>query len=198
MKIKRLGGVVAIAVVALGALAIAGCGGQQASASSNTAPSAAPSAAASPAGGPVLPVASDPIVNTSTKPGLEITGIMVENNVDPATKKDLSDRLQMTLVNSSSATMTDLEAYYTMTDSTTNKSEGYYQKLTGLTIAPGASQTIYFDTDSGPGHYPENVYSLYRTSPNEAVIDVKVSAPGYAPATAQVKKAVGTGEKAGE
>jgi hypothetical protein len=194
MRIKRLGGVVAVAVVALGALAIAGCGGQQASASSN----AAPSVAASPAGGPVLPVPSDPIVNTSTKPGLEITGIMVENNVDPVTKQDLSDRLQMTLVNTSSSTLSDLEVYYNMTDSKTNKSEGYYQKLTGLTIAPGASQTIYFDTESGPGHYPENIYSLYRTSPNEVVIDVKVSAPGYAPATAQVKKAVGTGEKAGE
>jgi hypothetical protein len=194
MRIKRLGGVVAVAVVALGALAIAGCGGQQASASSN----AAPSVAASPAGGPVLPVPSDPIVNTSTKPGLEITGIMVENNVDPVTKQDLSDRLQMTLVNTSSSTLSDLEVYYNMTDSKTNKSEGYYQTLTGLTIAPGASQTIYFDTESGPGHYPENIYSLYRTSPNEVVIDVKVSAPGYAPATAQVKKAVGTGEKAGE
>jgi hypothetical protein len=194
MRIKRLGGVVAVAVVALGALAIAGCGGQQASASSN----AAASVAASPAGGPVLPVPSDPIVNTSTKPGLEITGIMVENNVDPVTKQDLSDRLQMTLVNTSSSTLSDLEVYYNMTDSKTNKSEGYYQKLTGLTIAPGASQTIYFDTESGPGHYPENIYSLYRTSPNEVVIDVKVSAPGYAPATAQVKKAVGTGEKAGE
>lgn len=198
MKIKRLGGVVAIAVVALGALAIVGCGGQLANASSNTAPSVAPSVAASPVGGPVLPVASDPIMNTSTKPGLEITGIMVENNVDPATKKDLSDRLQMTFVNTSSSTLSDLEAYYDMTDSKTHKSEGYYQKLTGLTIVPGASQTIYFDTESGPGHYPENIYSLYRTSPNEVVIDVKVSAPGYAPATAQVKKAVGTGEKAGE
>ena len=143
----------------------------------------------------MLPVSSDPIVNTSTTPGLEITGIMVENNVDPATKKDLSDRLQMTLVNTSSATLSDLEAFYTMTDSTTNKSESYYQKLTGLTIDPGASQTIYFDTETGPGHYPENVYSLYRTSPNEVVIDAKVSASGFAPATSQVAKAVGTGEK---
>ena len=198
MKIRRIVAAAAVAAVALGALAVAGCGSQQSGSTSSTAPSSAPSAAASAAGGPVLPVSSDPIVNTSTKPGLEITGIMVENNVDPVTKKDLSDRLQMTLVNSSSATMTDLEAYYTMTDSTTNKSESYYQKLTGLTIAPGAIQTIYFDTDSGPGHYPENIYSLYRTSPNEVVIDVKVSAPGFAPATAQVKKAVGTGEKAGE
>ena len=198
MKIRRIVAAAAVAAVALGALAVAGCGSQQSGSTSSAAPSSAPSAAASPAGGPVLPVASDPIVNTSTKPGLEITGIMVENNVDPVTKKDLSDRLQMTLVNSSSATMTDLEAYYTMTDSTTNKSESYYQKLTGLTIAPGASQTIYFDNESGLGHYPENIYSLYRTSANEVVIDVKVSAPGFAPATAQVKKAVGTGEKAGE
>ena len=198
MKIKRIVAAAAVAAVALGALTVAGCGSQQSGSTSSAAPSTAPSAAASTAGGPVLPVASDPIVNTSTKPGLEITGIMVENNVDPATKKDLSDRLQMTLVNTSSSTLSELEAYYNMTDSTTNKSEGYYQKLTGLTIAPGASQTIYFDTDSGPGHYRENIYSLYRTSPNEVVIDVKVSAPGFAPATAQVKKAVGTGEKAGE
>ncbi len=194
MKTRRLVGIITIAAIAAGAAALAGCGGSNAAASG----SAAPSAAATQSSGPVLPVASNPIVNTSTKPGLEITNIMVENNVDPATQQALSDQLQMDLKNTSAETLTDLEIYYLMTDSTTKKTEGYYQKLTGLSLAPGETKTIFFDGGSGVGHYPENQYSLYRTSKNEVVIDVQVSASGYAPATAQVKKAVGTGEKAGE
>ena len=194
--------IITVAAIAVGAVAIAGCGGSSSGTSSSAAPTAggssAPVAAASQGGGPVLPVSSNPITNTSTKPGLEIKNIMVENNVDPATQQALPDQLQMDVTNTSSATMTDLEIYYLMTDSTTNKTEGYYQKLTGLSLAPGETKTIFFDGGSAAGHYPENQYSLYRTSKNEVVIDVQVSAPGFAPATAQVKKAVGTGEKAGE
>lgn len=202
MRTGRLVGIItATAALAVGAIAMAGCSSPTTT-SSSSAPAAgaasAPTAAASQASGQVLPVSTNPIVNTATKPGLEIKNIMVENNVDPATQQALSDQLQMNLTNTSTATQTGLEMYYLMTDSTTGKTEGYYQKLAGLTLAPGETRTIFFDGGSGNGHYPENQYSLYRTSKNEVVIDVQASAPGFAPATAQVKKAVGTGEKAGE
>jgi hypothetical protein len=146
----------------------------------------------------VLPVPSNPIVNTSTQPGLEVVNTAVENNVDPVTKKDLSDRLQITLKNSSTQPMSNLEVYYLMTDSKTGQTEGYYQMLDGFSLAPGATGTVYFDNETAPGHYPENLYSLYRTSKNEVVIDVEVSAAGYAIAKGQAKKGAGTGEVAGE
>jgi hypothetical protein len=164
-------------------------------ATSTTAGSTQTSAAGS---GLVLPVTKNPIVNTSTKQGLQITSAMAENNVDPATNKDLGDRLQITIKNTSSETLSDLEIYYQMKDTTTQATEGYYQKLTGFSLAPGAEGTVYFDNETGVGHYPENKFSLYRTSANEVVFTIEVSAAGYAPAMGEAVKAVGTGENPGE
>ncbi len=143
----------------------------------------------------VLPVAANPIKNDATVEGLKITDAMVENNVDPVTKKALSDQLQISLQNTATAATSGLEIYYKMTDSVTKKTEGYYQKLTGLKIEPGQTTTIYFDNKTGAGHYPENNYSIYRTSKNEVVISLEVSTPGLKPATFEVKKSIGTSEK---
>jgi hypothetical protein len=213
MKAQRLVVFVGVAAVAIGALTAAGCSSQQAvtvtSAStqtttgstvqSSTQTTAQSSTASSAAGSTqVLPVAQNPIVNTSTKEGLQIVSAMVENNVDPATNKDLSDRLQFTVKNTSSETLSDLEVYYQMKDTTTQKTEGYYQKLNGFSLAPGAEGTVYFDNETGAGHYPEDTFSLYRTSANEVVFSIEVSAPGYKPAIGEAVKAVGTGENPGE
>jgi hypothetical protein len=142
----------------------------------------------------LLPVAKNPIVNTATTPGLAITSAMVENNEDPVTKKALSDMLQITLENDSTTPMADFEIYYLMTDVTTKKTEGYYQKLTGLTLAAGETKTIYFDNGTGAGHFPDNKYSLYRSSKNEVSFDIQVSTAGFKPAIAAAKKSVGTTE----
>jgi hypothetical protein len=213
MKTQRLLVFVGVAVVAIAALAAAGCSSQQATTPSSTAAQGAAQSGAqttvqggaqtsSPAttqgSAQVLPVAKNPIVNDATKAGLQITAAMAENNVDPATKKDLTDRLQFTIKNTSAETLNDLEVFYQMTDSTTKKTEGYYQKLTGFSLAPGAEGTVYFDNEGGPGHYPESKFSLYRTSANEVVISIEVSAAGYKPAMGEAVKAVGTGEKPGE
>ncbi len=158
-----------------------------------TAPSAQPSSTATaPA---VLPVTSNPMTTTGTEPGLEIAQAMAENNTDPQTGAAVADRLQFTLTNASTAPVNNLEVYYTMKDSTTGQTESYYHKLDGLTLAPGKSTTVYFDNGTGPGHYPENKYSLYRTSTNEVQIRIEAAAPGFAPAAATATKAQGTGEK---
>ena len=202
MHSKRLALHLGIAVIALGALTAAGCS----SANGNTNASGNPAAS----GGTqtigqtgaqsaqVLPVATNPIVNTATQEGLQISGAMAENNVDPVTKKDLTDRLQFTVKNTGTKPVNDPEVYYQMTDATTKKTEGYYQKLTGFSLAPGAEGTVYFDSTNGAGHYPENVYSLYRTSANKVVIAIEVSTTGYKPATGEAVKNVGTGEKPGQ
>lgn len=143
----------------------------------------------------VVPATSNPIQNTSTQSGLAITAIAVEDNIDPATKNAINDRLQITLHNTSSQPMSNMETYYSMKDSTTGQTENYYQKLTGLQLAPNEKKTIYFDNESGAGHYPENKYSIYRTSKNEVVFTVQVSAPNFKIAAAETKKSVGTGEK---
>ncbi len=143
----------------------------------------------------VLPVANNPIQNNATANGLAITAAQVENNVDPATSKAIPDCLQIQLKNTSNQTMSNLEIYYSMTDSKTGAREGYYQKLDGLSLAPGQTRTIFFDNGNSPGHYPENKYSIYRTSPNEVRFSIQVSAPGFKPAAARAIKGPGTGEQ---
>jgi hypothetical protein len=142
----------------------------------------------------LLPVAKNPIVNTSETPGLTITGAMVENNEDPVTKKALSDMLQITLENDSTAAMAGFEIYYLMTDVKTKKTEGYYQKLSGLTLSAGETKTIFFDNGTAAGHFLDNKYSLYRSSKNEVTFDIQVSAAGFKPAIGTAKKSVGTTE----
>lgn len=95
----------------------------------------------------LLPVKTNPIQNPSTQPGLSIENAMAENNVDPSTKQAIGDRLQITLKNSSTKTLTGFEVFYTMTDATTHASESYYLPLTDLTLPAGATTTIYFDNE---------------------------------------------------
>ena len=159
-----------------------------AAAASTTAASGAPS-------GVVLPVASNPIVNTATASMLAITYAAVEDNVDPATGKAIDDRLQLTLKNSGSTPLSGVEVYYEMTDVVTGAKEGYYQKLDGLSIPAGQDATVYFDNTTDPGHYPENQFSIYRSSTNEVDFAIQASAPGAKIATATAVKATGTGEK---
>lgn len=132
---------------------------------------------------------------TGTKTGLTITDARAEDNVDPQSKAAVPDRLQFTLTNTTTASMTGLDVYYTMKDTKTGANESYYQKLDGLTLAPGQKENVYFDNASGPGHYPENKYGLYRSSTNQVTITVLADAAGYASATATATKAPGTGEK---
>ena len=149
------------------------------------------------ASGVTLPVASNPIVNNSTAPGLAVTYAAAENNVDPATHNPIGDQLELTLKNTSSTSLTTLEVYYEMTDLVTKAKEGYYQKLSGISIAPNQESTVYFDGKNQLGHFPENQFSLYRSSPNEVDFKIWVSAPGLKIAQATAVKSKGTGEKPG-
>lgn len=143
----------------------------------------------------VVPVASNPIQNTSTQTGLSIINPVVENNTDPATGQAVADRLQFSIKNSSNQTMNNFAAYYTMTDTKTHQSENYYLKLNGLTIDAGQTETVFFDSGSGAGHYPDNQYSIYRTSKNAVDFTIEVSVPGFQPATAHAQKGPGTGDR---
>ena len=192
MKLKVIIAAVIVAIAVLIGIIVVGQGG-------NT-PAAAPNSAASPGTGgasAVLPVSTNPIVNASTTPGLSIVSAMAENNVDPSTNKPIADRLQVTVKNSSANALSGFEAFYTMTDATTRKSESYYVPLTGLTVAAGATATVYFDDQAGPNHFGENKFSLYRSSTNQVDFTIEVSAKGVAVAKGTAVKGKGTGEVVG-
>jgi hypothetical protein len=151
-----------------------------------------------PSDGPVLPVASNPISNTSTEPGLKIEKVLVEDNVNPATGKDAADHLEIALRNESDQEMSGFEVYYQITDLTTGAKEGYHSKLEGFTIPAGGERVVHFDDTGEPDHYPDNEFSLYHLSMNEMQVDVTVSATGFAPQTASVKKDAGGDENPDE
>ena len=153
------------------------------------------SASAAPTSNSVLPVASNPISNTSTAPGLSIASAAVEDLVDPATGKSMDDRLQITLANNTSTPLTRVEIYYQMTDVTTQQSEGYYMSLDGVTIPAQGETTVYSDNGTEPGHFPENTFSLYRTSTNQVDFTIQASADGVQVATGTASKGAGTGEQ---
>lgn len=182
------------AVMVILAGTLAGC--QAVGGGAATTPSGSASSGSTSDTGSVLPVASNPISNASTAAGLAITLAAVEDNFDPATKKPIDDRLQLTLANSTSAPLTGVEIYYEMTDMTTRQSEGYYMPLDAVTIPANGETTVYFDNESGPGHFPENQFSLYRSSVNQVDFTIEASVDGLAIATATASKEAGTGEEA--
>lgn len=135
----------------------------------------------------------NPIKNNATTEGFKIMSIMVENNTDSA-GNPISDHLQLALQNLTNNDLSNFEVYYTITDTTTNKKEGYYKKLANYSLKAGATQIINFDNLSGEGHFPVNTHSLYFTSTNKLHFTVIVSTPGYKAETASIDKAAGGAE----
>jgi hypothetical protein len=179
-------------IIAAALIGLVAC---EASQGTGSAPQTESPAASGAASGPaVLPVTKNPVTDTGTKTGLGISEAMVENNVDKASGKEVSDRLQFTLKNSSAEEITGVEVYYTMTETPTGKTESYHQTLDGLAIAPNKEATVYFDNESGEGHYPENKFSIYRTSPNEVKFEIEASAPGFTAARGSAVKEEGLEE----
>lgn len=183
MKWKIIIPVAVMALVAAGGIALS-----QANAPAGTA--ASTSATSS-----VLPVADNPITNMSTTPGLTIVSAAAEDNVDPTSGAPIADRLQITIDNTTGNALTNLETYYVMTDVTTGASESYYLPLTGLTVAPNSESTISIDNETGAGHYPENMFSLYRSSSNQVDFTIQVSADGVQIAHGVATKGAGAGEQ---
>lgn len=134
------------------------------------------------------------IKNTSSVIGFTIKSYAVENNTDPATNKVVSDHLEVTLVNTTPKPLTNLEIYYTMTETKTQQKESYYKKITGFTLAANATSTIHFNNKTGEGHFSANKNSLYYTSTNAIDFAIEVSTPGYATQNINVTKAAGGAE----
>lgn len=187
--------IIPVAIVAVAAIAIvaSAMGG----ATKPAAPGPAATTSSSSGGAAILPISTNPITNNSSAAGLTVVSAKVEDNVDPSTQQPIADRLQVQLKNTSSSTLTGFEIFYTMKDVTTQKTESYYVPLTGVSLAVGAETTVYFDNETGAGHFPENKFSIYRSSQNQVDFSIEVSAKGVAVAHGTASKGVGTGEVVG-
>lgn len=184
----------ALPLIAVGAaVAIAGCGGSSGSGSpsGSAGPGASPPASATKQ---ILPVADNPITNSSTAPGLRITKVLVENNVSADTGKAVDDHLEVALKNSTSKPLDGLSVYYKITDPKTKDTEGYFTKLEKFTVPSGSTRVAHFDNTGATDHYPTNKFSLYYTDKNALVVDVTASSPNVKPATFTVKKDSGGAE----
>jgi archaellum component FlaF (FlaF/FlaG flagellin family) len=131
------------------------------------------------------------IVETSNTPlPVTINDKRVEDN-------STSDHFEITLTNNGSTPLNSFDIYFTITDKVTNKQEGYYQKLTGLSINPSEKKAINFDNlVTQPGHFYGNMNGLYGTSKNGLVFDVYLHNSDYKPMNFKVEKAKGTAEVA--
>ncbi len=144
--------------------------------------------------------AENPIINNSTQEGFQITSILVENNYDPATKKDVDDHLEITLKNIAGKDLADFLVYYTITDAA-NKKEGYIVKLTNFILKNNETKTVHFDNNNSPynlltDHFGENPNSIYKTNIDAKVFEVMISVPGYKVVSEKVDKDPGGSEKA--
>jgi hypothetical protein len=179
-------GALAALLVAVTATAAA-CGGTSTATTGGSTTTTAPGST----GSQVLPVAENPIQNTSTSQVLKIDSVLVENNVDSA-GNTADDHLEIALSNTGTTDLSGFEVYYTFTDSTAGTTEGYYLQLPGsFTIPAGGARTIHFDNTGALDHFPVNEFSLYYTSANALDVTVVVSAAGAAVQTAAVQKDAG-------
>lgn len=145
--------------------------------------------------------AENPIINNSTQEGFQITSILVENNYDPATKKDVDDHLEITLKNIAGKDLADFLVYYTITDIAANKKEGYIVKLTNFILKNGETNTVHFDNNNSPynlltDHFGENPNSIYKANIDAKVFEIMISTPSYKVVSEKVDKDPGGSEKA--
>jgi hypothetical protein len=147
-------------------------------------------------GGAVLPVPSNPITNTASAQTLKIDSVLVENNVD-AKGKGTSDHLEIALSNTGTTDATEIEVFYTFTDTTAATTENYYTKLPAdFTVPAGGKRIIHFDDTGAPDHFPVNKFSLYYISKNAIDVSVTVSAKDAAVQKLELKKDAGGAEAA--
>jgi hypothetical protein len=191
----------AAAVALVAGIALAGCGAASSNGSApttSTAPSGASASGASGSSSQVLPVSANPITNTATAKTLTIDSVLVENNVDAA-GKPADDHLEITLSNSGSTDLSNIEVFYTFTDPTTKTSESYYTKLpSSFTVPAGGTRVVHFDDSGAKDHFPVNKYGLYYTSANAMDVSVEVSADGAAVQTITLQKDAGGAENPAE
>ena len=143
--------------------------------------------------------ADRPAIPSGGTEGFRMTQAIVENNFDPITKKAVDDHLELTVQSMADKDISNMNAYYTITDQVSGKIEGYIAPLKDFVLKAHETQTIHIDkqtklldSDPGRGHFGiANPNGIYYTSKNSLTFDASVWAEGYAPQSVQIKKDVG-------
>ncbi len=141
------------------------------------------------------PTFADVPPQASTGPvGFRIQNILVENNYDQASKQAAPDHLELVLQSTTSKDISNLTAYYIISDYKINKTESYIKPLKGFVLKANEIRTIHFDAGQKPDHFRANPNSIYYTTKDELNFTVTINADGYAAQTTQVKKDAGGAE----
>jgi hypothetical protein len=140
--------------------------------------------------------ADNPITATATTKGFEIASGKVEDNFDPATKKGVTDHIEVAVKNLTGGDLRGFEIYYTITDAKTGAVEAYYKKLEGFVVPASGAAVIHIDASSAPGHFRANPNSMLYHPPNAKAIVVTLAATGYAPVAVKLHKDEGGKEEA--
>ena len=144
----------------------------------------------------------NPIIQTGKPGGPSIVAAKVEDNFDPATKKDAADHLEINLKNPSATALQGLQIHYTIKDNTTGKSESYYRNLSAFKIPANQTSVLHFEEKgainfaSQADHFRINPNSLLYKSVNAKTLTIQVAAAGFAPSSLTIKKDRGGAEKA--
>jgi hypothetical protein len=145
---------------------------------------------------------ANPLPQGGKPNGLQIVSGIVENNVDPVTKKAASDHLELELKNPTAEDIKGIDVFMTLKDDVTGATENMYRKLTGFDIPKGATKTLHFDLEGSvdftqaTDHFGSNPNSALYKSVNSKLITVEVASAGYAPAMVEIKKDKGGAELA--
>jgi len=143
------------------------------------------------------PTFADNFVPSKWKDWLKINKILVENNVDPVTKKGTSDHLEIFATNTTNSPISDLTLYYKDIDNSGAVApQTYIIHLTGLTLQPNKETSIHVDLSWKPGHFRANPNSMYYLDKNGQTFDVTLNAKWFNATTKTIKKDPGGAELA--
>lgn len=137
---------------------------------------------------------ADSIPDAGKSGGLVIRSAKVEDNMDPKTRRDVADHLEIELRNPGTSEIRGVQVFFTIKDDKGPAMESYYRSLPGFTVKAGSSRALHFDlkgaTDlaAATDHFRSNENSMLYKTPNSKTVTVKVAAEGYAPSRVTIKK----------
>ncbi len=140
--------------------------------------------------------APTPLPHTGQPAPFRIGEALVENNYDPVARQDVSDHLELQVLNSSNTALTDFTVYYTIKDGDNGATEAYRKQLSGFTVPAHGEARLHFDDGTQPQHFRANPNSIYVTSSAAKTFTVTLQASGFQPVTVSLDKDAGGAEVA--
>ena len=143
------------------------------------------------------PTFANNFVPSKWKDWLKINKVLVENNIDPITKKCTSDHLEIFAANTTNNPISDLTLYYKDTNNSGAVApQSYIISLKWLTLQPNKETSIHIDTSWKPGHFRANPNSMYYMDRHWQTFKVILNAKWFNAVTKIVKKDPGGAELA--